>query len=207
MGLALAVTLPRAAIRRRRVMLIHLAEGNRDRSPSTMWHGAALTTRDGFSTTRAGPIATNRSSVGSAIGAVPGTVAGLESPGANTFKDGSALPIWSRPATQLVAHQGLCRFGRARPRRARRIRALLSMNHLANSLPFAEKAFARHPSSRRRYFPEAGGQDGSARRRPYRLNGSSPRRYDAIADGGAAALYTRARSPKSSPRCERPGGA
>ena len=134
MGLTLAVTLPRAGnIGGGGFMLIHLAEGNKTVAIDYREMAPAQTTKDVFLNEKGEPDRNKSVFSGLAIG-VPGTVAGLElawrkyGAGRVSFADLVA------PAARL-AHQGL-----------------IVDDDLADSLPFATAAFARHPSSSRIYL-------------------------------------------------------
>jgi len=133
-GLALAVTLPRAGnLGGGGFMLIHLAQGNRNVAIDYRETAPALTTKDVFldANGEADPFKSRYS--GLAIG-VPGTVAGME---LAWRKYGSGRFTFAQlvaPAAAL-AHQGLT-----------------VDDDLADSLPFAAPMLAKHPSSARIYL-------------------------------------------------------
>jgi gamma-glutamyltranspeptidase / glutathione hydrolase len=133
-GLALAVTLPRAGnLGGGGFMLIHLAQGNRNIAIDYRETAPALTTKDVFldANGQADPFKSRYS--GLAIG-VPGTVAGLE---LAWRKYGSGRFTFAQlvaPAAAL-AHQGL-----------------IFEDDLADSLPEAAPMLAKHPSSARIYL-------------------------------------------------------
>jgi gamma-glutamyltranspeptidase/glutathione hydrolase len=169
MGFALAVTLPRAGnIGGGGFMLIHLAEGNRTIAIDYRETAPALTTRDVFLDDKGEPDRTKSVFSGLAVG-VPGTVAGLELAWRKYGSGRFSFADLVAPAARL-AHQGLT-----------------VDDDLADSLPFAEKAFARHPSSSRIFLrpdktlPRAGDHIG--------LDDLAAT-LDAIAARGAAAFYT-----------------
>jgi gamma-glutamyltranspeptidase/glutathione hydrolase len=131
MAFALAVTLPRAGnIGGGGFMLIHLAEGDKTVAVDYREMAPALTTRDVFLNEKGEPDRNKSVFSGLAIG-VPGTVAGLELAWRKYGSGRFSFADLVAPAARL-AHQGLT-----------------VDDDLADSLPFAAKAFARHPSSSR----------------------------------------------------------
>ena len=133
-GLALAVTLPRAGnLGGGGFMLIHLAQGDRNIAIDYRESAPAATTKDVFldANGEADPFKSRFS--GLAIG-VPGTVAGLELAWRKYGSGRFSFAELVAPAAAL-AHQGL-----------------VVDDDLADSLPFAAPLLAKHPSAARIYL-------------------------------------------------------
>ncbi len=130
-GFALAVTLPRAGnLGGGGFMLIHLAEGKKTIAIDYRETAPGLTTKDVFLNEKGEPDREKSVYSGLAVGA-PGTVAGLELAWRKYGSGRFSLADLVAPAIGL-ARQGLT-----------------VDDDLADSLPLATRAFARHPSSAR----------------------------------------------------------
>ena len=149
---ALAVTLPRAGnLGGGGFMLIHRADLNKTVAIDYRESAPALTTKDVFldANGEADPFKSLYS--GLAIG-VPGTVAGMELAWRRYGSGKFAFADLVAPAARL-AHEGLT-----------------VDDDVADSLPLAAPALARHPSSKRIYLRPDGSAPAS--RRPYRARRS-----------------------------------